>query len=210
WGPGKSDMVGFIEQQQALKCLFIEEWARHTCIQVHEALHEHLHRDFELWWRCRFPETGSEEQLVVFVAFRWLQVVARHCPDILPTYLCSLMHNAWTVRHSDRCGPYIESAARFVSAWLRFVSTTAGERFWLVLLARLEALPGDDYESAAALAAVELPAAPGELAAFRARAVPEVRKRVLAASTVDANGSLRRLRDRLSKESPELVAQLFD
>ncbi len=80
----------------------------------------------------------------------------------------------------------------------------------MVLLARLEALPQDDYESAAALAAVELPAAPGELAAFRAQAVPEVRKRVRAASTVSASGSLGRLRDRLSKESPELVVQLFN
>lgn len=210
WGPGNSDTHHRVEQQQALKYLFIEEWARHTCVQVHEALHEHLRRDFDLWWMCRFPEAGSEEQLVVSAAFRWLQVVARHCPDVLPTYLYSLMHNAWTVRHSDRYGPYIESAARFVSAWLRFVSTTAGKGLWLVLLARLEALPEDDYESAAALAAVDLPANPGVLAAFRARAVPEVRKRVLAASTVNERGSLRRLRDRLSKESPELVAQLLD
>ncbi len=80
----------------------------------------------------------------------------------------------------------------------------------MVLLARLDALPEDDYESAAALAAVALPAAHSEIAAFRAQAVPEVRKRVRAASTVSASGSLGRLRDRLSKECPELVAQLFD
>jgi hypothetical protein len=210
WGPRDYDAAGFIESRQAFKCLFIEAWARHECVQAHEALQEHIQRDFTLWWMCRFPESESEEQLAASAVFHWLQVLAHYCPDSLSTYLRSLLHQAWTVRHFDRYGPYIETAARFVSAWLRFASTTAGRRLWMVLLARLEALTEDDYESAAALAAVELPAAPGELAAFRAQAVPEVRKRVRAAATVSASGSLGRLRDRLSKESPDLVVQLFN
>ena len=207
-GPLEHDMLGSIDSRQALKCLFIEAWSRHGCVPVHEALQEHVNRDFELWWRCRFPE--ATKQLVASTAFRWLQVVARHCPEALPTYLRSLLHYAWTVRHHDRHGPYIEAAAKLVSAWLHLVSTTAGMRLWRILLARLEALPEDDYEGAAALAAVELPAAPGELASFRARAVPEVQKRVLAASSVSTGDSLGRLRQRLAKESPELAAQLFD
>jgi len=206
-GPLKHDMRGFIDSRQALKCLFIEAWARHGCVPVHEALQQHIERDFELWWRCRFPEDAK--QLVASTAFRWLHVVAGHCPEALPTYLRTLLQYAWTVRHHDEYGPYIEAAAKLVGAWLHLVSRTAGMQLWRILLARLEALPEDDYEGAAALAAVELPAAPGELASFRARAVPEVQKRVLAASSVSMGDSLGRLRQRLAKDSPELETQLW-
>ncbi|WP_224363053.1 hypothetical protein [Hyalangium versicolor] len=202
------DTEWFCLRRQALKNLFVEEWARHEPEQVQKALQDHLERDFNFWWRCHFPEREHNEDVTASPVYGWLQMVATHCPEKLGTYLSSALHHARASRGPNHVGPNIQTAARLVNAWLLSHGETAGEVMWKLLLERFVQLAEDDYESAAAVAAVELPGLPGELAAFRKQAVEEVRKRMHAAGSTLWQGSLGELRNLLSKESPELLALL--
>jgi hypothetical protein len=198
------------QTRQLLKGLLVEEWARREPEVLAQALQENGDRDVTFWFFAFLPHGGEEARILASAEYRWLKTLAVLAPDLVSGYLHALLKSAWMPVPANRLGPSLEVAAEFTNLWLSARGEQAPPAFWEVLLERLSQLPEDAGVEAAAFAAVELPAPPEQLRAFREKALPEVRKRLRVEQTLEPRGSIKRLQEVLRRDAPGLWETLVE
>jgi hypothetical protein len=137
--------------------LLIREMTSRDSKAAGEILKKHDARDFHLLYASRLVMWNEADTPPARV---WLDAVKAANPELARAHINTLLLHVWPRRDPTKLVASVETVEVFVGKWLRDESAVLPEEGWNYLLDRIERLKGDDYDGAAAITALALPADP--------------------------------------------------
>jgi hypothetical protein len=194
-----------IDQRLLAKAVLLRELMKRDPVAALEIVKKHAERDFSMLFASRLVMWNEQDTPPARV---WLDAVREVSPELAQAHANTLLLHVWARRDNNKLVASVPTVEPFVRKWLQDNSARLPDGGWKLLLDRIDRLKDDDYDGAAAIAAMDLPSDDGDRRTFLERAVPKVRARMHASAVVARTESVAKLRDAIDRVAPHLSVLL--
>lgn len=205
-------MPGMARSRLKLKTELVHLWQASEPGLPESSLIATANADFNLmWWAGLETEPfghNPDEVKALGPADEWMDVIALAAPSLIDSYGVALLRISPSA-HDQRARQTIIVAGQSLVRWFRRRGITTSDMIWNAAIERIKAaVDAEDIETAASVAALDLPGDTGKLRSLRESGVAEISSAMKRASIISYTGQLSRLLNVLSASAPDLAERL--
>ncbi len=195
-----------------LKTELVRHWQASEPGVPESSLIASANEDFNLMW-CAGLETepfghNPDETKALGPSDEWMDVVSSAAPSLIDSYGVAMLRTSPSA-DDQKARQTVIVAGQSLVRWLRRQGIASSDIIWNAAVERIKvAADAGDVETAASVAALDLPGDPGKLRSLRESAVAEISSAMSRARVISYTGQLYRLLQVLSAAAPDLAERL--